>query len=301
MSSSPVPNRRQRSKAQRYAEQCKPLPAVPGETLEQRVDRLDRSIDYLTQCFQEEFEVRGEGNLLIDIITQVLLPFAALATAVSLLYVRLVEWSATRYPDFERIAAYTYLGLLALCLLVLIAARRSGRLKRVNRAIDWTAEHTHSSVPIRKETLTRNNVVNSWIYLWVIGALTLFIPLTFIVLRSGIGDDLGVRVVIDTANICDGPGRVHLFTGSQTCVEIQEDHQGIPDDTDLQNPTGGGAAAVLGNVEVADTALEANVAEIRLDTTTTLALSVVLLVVGIVVSMGLWWRRNRSVREIEVL
>ncbi len=230
-----------------------------------------------------------------------LLPFAALATAVSLLYVRLVEWSSAQYPAFERTAAYTYLGLLALCLLVLVYARTSGRLRPVNNIIDWTEEYTHSSVPVRKETLTRNNFVNRWIYIWLIGAATLFIPLTFIALRSGIGDDLGVRLVIDTANICDGPGRVHLFTGSQTCVEIQEEHQPSPNDTDLQNPTGGGSSTVLGHVEVADSALEANVAEIRLDATTTLAFSVLLLVAGIPVSMALWWSRNRKVREIEVL
>lgn len=301
MSSSPAPSRRQLTKAQRYAEQCKPLPAMAGETLEQRVDRLDRSLDYLTQCFQDEFEVRDEGTLLVDVIVQVLLPFAALSTAASLLYVRLVEWSSARHPDFERFAAYTYFGLLVLGLLVAVFAHKRGRLKWVNRTIDWIADYTHSTVPIRKETLTRNTLVNRWIYFWMVGALTVFIPLTFIVLRSGIGDDLGIRVVIDTANICDGPGRVHLFTGSQTCVEIQEENQGTPDDTGLQNATGDGAAPVLGTVELADTALEAHVAEIRLDATTTLAITVLLLVVGIVVSMALWWWRNREVREIEVL
>lgn len=290
------------SKAQRYAEQCKPLPAVDGETLEERVDRLDRSLDYLTRCFQDEFEVRDEGTLLVDIITQVLLPYAAISAAVSLLYVRLVEWSTTHFPSFERVAAYTYLALLLAILAVLVYARRSGKLPWVNAAIDKTEDAFAPSVPLRKETLTRNNLVNRWIYLWVVGAFALFIPLTFIVLRSGIADDFGVRLAIDTADVCDGPGRIKIFTGGETCVEIQEDNASLPDDTDIQNATGvepGGN--VLGSVEVADTASEANVAEIRLDMTTTLALAVFVLMVGILASMALWWWRNRKLRHIDVV
>jgi hypothetical protein len=290
------------TKAERYAEQCKPLPPVAGESLEDRVDRLDRSLDYLTQCFQDEFEVRDEGTLLVDVITRVLLPFAALSTAASLLYVRLVEWSTVHFPSFERVAAVTYLGLLLLILAVLLSARQSGRFRRVNSMIDKTGARFTASVPIRKETLTRNNVVNRWIYIWVAGAFTLFIPLTFIALRSGVADDLGVRLVVDTANVCDGPGRVHIFTGSQTCVEIQEDNAPEPGDTNIQNATGGEAGgARLGNVEVADTALEAHVAEIRLDTTTTLALAVIVLIGGILAGMALWWWRNRRVRKIDLL
>lgn len=295
-------SRGQSSKAQRYAEQCQPLPAVDGESLDERVDRLDRSLEYLTQCFQDEFEVRDEGTLLVEIITRVLLPFAALSTAASLLYVRLVEWSSVHFPSFERVAAYAYLALLLLILAVLLFARRSGSLRSVNSVIDRFRRVFASSVPVRKETLTRNNLVNRWIYLWIVGAFTFFIPLTFIVLRSGVADDVGVRLVVDTANVCDGPGRVRIFTGSQTCVEIQEDHAPAPDDTDIQNATGAGAgSAMLGNVDVADTALEANIAEIRLDTTTTLALSVVVLIGGILAGMALWWRRNRRLRDIDLL
>lgn len=105
-------------KAQRYAERCTPLPAVDGETLEQRVDRLDRSLDYLTQCFQDEFKVRSEGNLLIDIIRGVAVRGAGNRGQLALCAAGGVEFA--QYPAFERTAAYTYLGLLALCLLVLV-------------------------------------------------------------------------------------------------------------------------------------------------------------------------------------
>lgn len=290
------------SKAQRYAEECKPLPAVAGETLEERVDRLDASIDYLAQCFQDEFEVRDEGNLLVDIITQVLLPFAALSTAASLLYVRLVEWSSTHFPNFERAAAGVYIALLFAILLLVLYSRWSGHFDWINALVDKGEDALGATVPERKETLTRNNYVNRWIFIWVIGAFALFIPLTFIVLRSDVADDLGVRLAIDTANICDGPGRVHLFKGSDTCVEIQEDNADSTESTHIENATGDAASnPVISPVEAAETPIDAHIAEIRLDTTTTLALAVLLLVGGVLVSMGLWWWRNRTEREIELL
>ncbi len=302
MSSSPSRTRRQSTKAQRYAEQCKPLPAVDGESLEERVDRLDRSLDYLTQCFQDEFEVRDEGSLLVNIITQVLIPFAAISAAISLLYVQLVQWAANHFPSFERVAAMSYLVLLALVLLILVYARRSGRLAWINRTIDRIEDRFHTSVPVRKETLTRNNLVNEWIYIWIVGAILVFIPVTFIALRSGVANDLGVRLAIDTAGVCDGPGRIRIFTGSATCIKIQEDH--------APGMSGTGSAASLGDaavspvfspVEVAETPIDAQVAEIRLDATTTLALTALVLVAGILTGMGLWWWRNRSTRPIDLM
>jgi hypothetical protein len=168
--------------------------------------------------------------------------------------------------------------------------------------VDETDDYVSSSVPERKETLTRNNYVNHWIYAWMVGGLLVFVPITFIVLRSGIGNDLGIRLAIDTANVCDGPGRIKIFTGSQTCVEIQEDHAPELSDTALMNDIGDGVSdPVLSAVEVAATASDARVAEIRLDTTTTLALAVIVLIIGIPVSMGLWWFRSRRVRDIDVL
>ena len=138
------------TRAQRFAEHCQPLPAVGGETLQDRVDRLDRSLDYLTQCFQEEFEVRDEGSLLVDVITQVLIPFAAISAAISLVYVRLVQWTETGFPSFERVAAIGYLAVLASVLLVLVYARASGRMRWLNSMIDRGEGRFRSSVPMRK-------------------------------------------------------------------------------------------------------------------------------------------------------
>lgn len=302
MSTAPAKTRRPSAKDRRFAEQCKPLPPVPGETLDERVDRLDRSLDYLTRCFQDEFAVRGEGSLLIRIITQVLIPFVAISAAISLLYVQLAEWASNNFPRFERIAAVSYLTLLALVLLLLIFARSSGRLVWLNRAIDRIENRFHTSVPIRKETLTRNNLVNEWIYIWIIGALLVFIPVTFIVLRSGVANDLGVRLAIDTAGVCDGPGRIRLFTGSATCVRIQEDHAAELSDTRKHTSVGDtGMAPTFSSVETAKTPLDAQIAEIRLDATTTLALAMFVLVIGIVFGMAVWWRRNRKLRPIEVM
>lgn len=301
MSSSPARTRRQSTKTQRYAEQCKPLPAVKGESLEERVDRLDRSLDYLTQCFQDEFEVRDEGSLLVNVITQVLIPFAALSAAISLVYVRIVQWASTNYPGFERTAAMSYLALLILVLVVLVLARRSGRPAWINRMVDRTEDRLHASVPTRKETLTRNNLVNQWIYVWIVGAILVFIPVTFIVLRSGVANDLGVRLAIDTAGVCEGSGRIRVFTGGETCVKIQEEHAPRAQDTGGGAALGDTATASLSPVELPDTPIDARVAEIRLDATTTLALTAFVLVIGILASMGLWWWRNRSKRPIDLL
>lgn len=289
------------TKTQSYPEQCKPLPAEAGETLEERVDRLDRSLDYLSQCFQDEFEVRDEGNLLVGIITQVLLPFAAISTAISLLYVRLVQWSTTHYPDFERSAAYLYIVLLAALFVLLVSARKTGRVRWFNNLVETSEDTIGARVPERKETLTRNNYVNRWIYLWILGAFLFFIPLTFIVLRSGVADELGPQLAIDTANICDGPGRIRLFTGSNTCVEIQEDNADTSLPTQADSATGAGSGMVISPIETAETPVDARIAEIQLDMTTTLALAVVLLVGGVLVGMALWWWRNRTVRHIDLV
>jgi hypothetical protein len=290
------------TRAQRYAERCKPLPAVADETTDERVERLDASLTYLSQCYQDELDVRNEGTLLVDVITRVLIPFAALSAAISLIYVRLVEWAATHYPDFERAAAIIYLALLALTLALLVIARRSGWPGWINGTIDLVEDRVTTSVPVRKETLTRNNFVNRWIYIWLVGGVMFFIPLTFIALRSGVADELGLRLVVDTSNVCDGSGRIRLFRGSSTCLDILEGKSPMDGQTELANAVGGEPdRTMIGPVGLADSALDAHIAEIRLDTTTTLALAVFLLVLGILVSMAIWWWQNRKLRNIDVM
>lgn len=288
--------------AQRFADHCQPLPAAPDESLEARVDRLDRSLDYLAQCFQDEFEVRDEGSLLIDVITQVLLPFAAISAAISLFYVRAVQWASERYPAFERTAALGYLLVLAVVLLVMVDTWRTGRIGWLDDWMRQTRASLRSSVPERKETLTRNNYVNRWIYAWIIGSVAFVIPLTFMALRSGVFDELGVHLAIDTAQVCDGAGRIRMFTGSDTCIQIQEENAPAIADTGADSPLGDAATnPVLSPIDIAETPIDAQIAEIRLDTTTTLALAVALLVLGILVAMAVWWWRNRAVRDIDVL
>jgi hypothetical protein len=290
------------TRAQRYAERCKPLPAVADETTDERVERLDASLTYLSQCYQDELDVRNEGTLLVDVITRVLIPFAALSAAISLVYVRLVEWAATHYPDFERAAAIIYLALLALTLALLVIARRSGWPGWINGTIDLVEDRVTTSVPVRKETLTRNNFVNRWIYIWLVAGVLFFIPLTFIALRSGVADELGLRLVVDTSNVCDGSGRIRLFRGSSTCLDILEGKSPMDGQTELANAVGGEPdRTMIGPVGLADSALDAHIAEIRLDTTTTLALAVFLLVLGILVSMAIWWWQNRKLRNIDVM
>jgi hypothetical protein len=290
------------TRAQRYAERCKPLPAVADETTDERVERLDASLTYLSQCYQDELDVRNEGTLLVDVITRVLIPFAALSAAISLIYVRLVEWAATHYPDFERAAAIIYLALLALTLALLVIARRSGWPGWINGTIDLVEDRVTTSVPVRKETLTRNNFVNRWIYIWLVAGVLFFIPLTFIALRSGVADELGLRLVVDTSNVCDGSGRIRLFRGSSTCLDILEGKSPMDGQTELANAVGGEPdRTMIGPVGLADSALDAHIAEIRLDTTTTLALAVFLLVLGILVSMAIWWWQNRKLRNIDVM
>lgn len=281
--------------------ECLPFPPAADETLEERVERLDASLVYVAQCFQDELAVRDEGSLLVNVITQVLVPFAAISAAISLLYVRVTQWAATNYPSFERVAALSYLVVLALLLILLIYARTSGHIPWINKTIDRTEDRFHSSVPKRKETLTRNNLVNQWIYVWIVGAVLVFIPLTFIVLRSGIGNDLGVRLAIDTAGICEGSGRIRIFTGSDTCVQIQEDHAAELNDTNGNQSVADAAPPELSSVDFAVTHEDAQAAEIRLDATTTLSLAVILLVFGILVNMALWWWRNHRVRSIELV
>ena len=247
--------------------------------------------------------MRDEGTLLVDIITRVLIPFAALSTAASLFSVRIVQWSSVHSPSFERNAADAHFAMLGALLLLLVYARKSGHLNWLNGLIDASGDALGANVPERKETLTRNNIVHRWISIWIIGACLVFIPMTFIVLRSGIADELGVQVAIDTANVCDGPGRIYLLTGSNTCVEIQEDNLDLASEMEISNSTGmKPGRSAISPIEFADTPIDAHFAEIRLDTTTTLALAVLLLVAGVLAGMALWWWRNRPrSRDIELI
>ena len=96
--------------------------------------------------------------------------------------------------------------------------------------------------------------------------------------------------------------RIRIFTGGETCVEIQEDHLDELSDTASTAVIGNlDAAASFASIEIADTPAEAQVAEIRLDTTTTLALAMFVLILGILANMARWWWRNRKQRNIDLM
>jgi hypothetical protein len=229
----------------------------------------------------------------------VIVPFAAVSAAISTFYSRMV--GAAR-PHFT----YAEHGLAALHLVIALAVlglwlqyRRFGQDTRFGRYDRRLRRLSGVAVPPNKESISRNPMVNRWIFTSLAVGIVFIMPALFYLLRANALEHLGSRFIIDTTGICRPTiGGYNPFEGSDTCTGGGVDYVERPLVTGA-NPAVGGAAqgAPIGDVPATLDRAAIDSAEIRLDGTTALALFFIILIAGILVNMVRWWRQNQTRRH----
>mgnify|MGYP001178228889 CR=1 FL=1 len=276
---------------------CRPtIPAPENETDSEKIERIQREFESLRDCVNAELKVRTESSLLTLIILKVLLPFAAIAAGFSAIYIGMLRAgeSANKHP--ERIFAVGYLIIAVGAIFLWRALRKPGSGGRGDSVDRSVRSALNLTVPPSKERLTRNKLVNNWIFFWLTWGLILGLPLIFFLFRSDALDRAGLHITFDTANVCAPTAEgFNPYEGSDVC-----DNRGYTyvDSKDLSTSSetafGADANAKSLNVVPSHTIDEFNTAEVRIDVTTTLVFYFVILIGGILVNMARWWRRDKK-------
>lgn len=274
---------------------CRPAPTVPGETEAEARERYQRSLESLANCFNAELKVRPETSLLSFLIIKIIIPFTAISVALSTFYARMITRADARYDHAEYGLGVAYF-LIAILFLVAWHVFRKRDVTSKERKLDQSVQSfLNFQVPPSKEKLTRNPVVNGWIYFCLTFGVIILLPFMFLLFRSNTFERIGFKVVLDTAGICEpAVNGYNPYEGSDTCKDSGYPYKSAPIDTGSQGSLGDGQ--FTNDLEVNPSNNQAdinNVAEVRLDVTTTLVLYFVILIVGIVVSMLVWTRRDR--------
>ena len=249
---------------------CRPPEPVDGESIEETLAHYQQALVDLAQCFDDELSIRPESSLLSRVVLKILLPFAAVSAVLSAFYVAASGWAKARFAHAEYAFGLAHL-LVALALLGLwIVLRQTDRFPRARHFRGQILAYLDAKTPKRNETITRNRIVNHWLYFAFLSGFVFFIPFLFFLFRADVFNQAGLDFAIDTAGIC-APGQdgISFYRGSETCAAIDGAPSGV-----------NGA--------------QAEAAEIRLDATSALTLYAIVLGVGILVSMAIWWRRNRT-------
>ncbi len=276
---------------------CRPAAPPPeNETEAEKIDRLQREFDALRDCVNAELKVRTESSLMTLIIVKILLPFAAIAAGMTALYAGFLRAGdgQTRHPELYLGIAYLVIAAGAIGLWRMRRKPGSGgRGDALDRSVRGALNLT---VPPSKERLTRNKLVNRWIFFWLTWGLIIGLPVIFFLFRADVLDRAGIHITFDTANVCAPTAQgFNPYEGSDVC-----DNRGYTyvDSRDMStsSATGVGTEANAGSLEVVPphTLDEFNTAKVRIDVTTTLVLYFVILIGGILVNMVRWWRRDKK-------
>lgn len=277
---------------------CRPTAPVPGETMEQTLTRYQDAFERLTDCVNAELRVRPETSLLSFLFFKVIVPFAAISAAISTFYSRMV---ATAKPHF----AYSEHGLAVLHLIVALVVfglwlqyRRRGEAARFGRYDRSLQRKFGVAVPPGKESLSRNSMVNRWIFTSLTLGVVFVMPALFYLLRANALEHVGSRFIIDTTGICRPTlGGYNPFEGSDTCTGSGVEYVERPPVTGAVAAVGSSApSAPIGEAPAVTDRSVIDSAEVRLDGTTALALYFFILLAGILVSMARWWRQDRRLR-----
>lgn len=274
---------------------CRPVAPPPeSETDPERIDRLQREFDAFRDCVNAELKVRTETSLLSFIVLKVVLPFAAIAAGFAAIYNGLLRTGQAESRHAELFLGIGYAILAAGAILLWRAFRHPGAGGRGDSLDRSVRSALNITVPPRKEKLTRNTFVNRWIFFWLTWGLIIGLPIIFFVFRSNALDRAGLHLTIDTGNVCaptvDG---FNPYEGSDVCDNrgyTYTDSQDITTsaETGLGTDEGVDTLEVIPSKSIAD----ANVANVRLDVTTTLVLYFFILIAGIVVNMIRWLRHR---------
>jgi hypothetical protein len=282
---------------------CRPAaPAPENETEAEQIARMQREVNALRDCVNAELKVRTESSLMTLIIVKVLLPFAAIAAGMTALYAGFLRAGdgQTRHPELYLGIAYLVIAAGAIGLWRLRRKPGSGgRGDALDRSVRGALNLT---VPPSKERLTRNKLVNRWIFFWLTWGLIIGLPLIFFIFRADVLDRAGFHLTFDTANVCAPTAQgFNPYEGSDVCDNrgyTYVDSKDLTTSSDIEIGTVAGAASL--ETVPSHTIDEFNTAKVRIDVTTTLVLYFVILVGGIIVNMFRWWRQDKKrKRKIE--
>jgi hypothetical protein len=280
---------------------CHPTTPVPGETTEQTLARYQEAFEHLTDCVNAELRVRPESSLLSFLFLKIVLPFIAISAAISTFYSRMVS---TAKPHF----AYTEHGLAVLHLFIAVAVvglwlqyRKVGEASRFSRYNRTLRHRLGVNVPPGKESFSRNPTVNRWIFTSLTLGIVFVMPALFFLLRANALEHMGSRFVIDTTGICRPTvAGYNPFEGSDTCTGSGAEYVEPPAATGAVGAIGSSAPVPIGTAPTVTDRAVLDSAEVRLDGTTALALYFLVFLGGILVSMALWWWRDRKERQSDV-
>ncbi len=281
---------------------CRPaLPAPENETDSEKIDRIQREFEALRDCVNGELKVRTESSLLTLIILKVVLPFTAIAAGMTALYVSFLRAGEGQSKHAELILGIAYLVIAGGAIALWRNSRKPGSGGRGDAVDRSVRSALNLTVPPNKEKLTRNKLVNRWIFFWLTWGLILGLPLIFFLFRADALERIGLNLVFDTANVCTPTVEgFNPYEGSDVCDKSGYTYTSSSD-VNTSSATGLGDEAEVNTLDVVPprTAEEVNVAQVRLDVTTTLVLYFVILIGGIIVNMIRWSRRDKK-RKIEI-
>jgi hypothetical protein len=276
---------------------CRPaIPAPENETDSEKVDRLQREFESLRDCVNAELKVRTETSLLMLILLKIVLPFTAIAAGLTAIYIGMLRAGESQSQNAELIIGLGYLVIAAGAIALWRSARKPGSGGRGDAVDRSVRSALNLTVPPSKEKLTRNKLVNRWIFFWLTWGLIIGLPIIFFIFRADVLERAGLKLVFDTANVCTPTvGGFNPYEGSDVCTDSGYTYTSSQDVT-TSSTTGVGADTGVDSLDVVPprTVEEVNVAEVRLDVTTTLVLYFVILVGGILVNMVRWWRRDKK-------
>jgi hypothetical protein len=280
---------------------CLPkIPAPENETDAEKIERLQREFEALRDCVNAELKVRPETSLLLLILLKVVLPFTAIAAGLTAVYIGLLRAGESQTKSAEVILGLAYLVIAAGAIALWRAARKPGS-GGPGDALDRSVRNALKlTVPPSKEKLTRNKLVNNWIFFWLTWGLVLGLPLIFFLFRGDVLERAGFKLIFDTANVCTPTvGGYNPYEGSDVCDDSGYVYTSTQD-VNTSSVTGIGEATGPGTLNVVPprTAEEVNAAEVRLDVTTTLVLYFLILIGGILVNMVRWWRRDKKRKHL---
>lgn len=267
-----------------------------NETESDRIARVQRELDAFRTCVSDELQVRAETSLLTLVLFKVVVPVIAVGAGFGAVYASILRSgrSATGHPELA--LGIGYLVITTGAILLWRSRRQPGSGGRVDAFDRSIRRALRIAVPPSKEKITRNNLVNRWIFFWATWGMIIGLPLIFFLFRANVLDRAGIHLTFDTANVCAPTAEgFDPYAGSGVC-----DNRGYtyvdPNIGMTSSATGAGVDAESASLAAipSHSIDDFHTAEVRMDVTTTLVLYFAILIGGILVNMARWVRRDKQ-------
>jgi hypothetical protein len=274
---------------------CRPPEPREGESEHDALVRLQREMEDFRDCVNAELKVRSENSLLTLILLKVFLPFTAITAGLTAVYLWVLQYTDQYGRRAELVMALIYFGIVLLFLWIWLGFKNEQIASRRNLINRGVANALNLNVPPRKEKLTRNQMVNRWIFLWLTWGLLLLLPTIFLLFRVQLLHGVVMEEILENTGLCDDiAGDFDPYQGSESCANVDDNVE--PPTTSGKESIGGANSAGDQIAQPVASDDEVNSAEVRLDVTTSLGSYFFILIAGIVVTMIRWWWIQRNVR-----